>query len=161
MPESSSNQAHMRGRVTQVVGNQVWVDLATPDAGCGRCYEPGGCRAGLERAAAPAGRKRVFHYQGEPLIVGQMVRITVDARAPLLAAILLYGGAVLGLILGAGVGLQIDSEWGSVLGGMFGMILVYLLVRVWSQSAKQRSFFQMTLRPERPSVCEKTTISEM
>jgi sigma-E factor negative regulatory protein RseC len=117
------------GLVRRVSDGLAWVDVER-QSGCGRCAESGGCGRACTRAMAtyvlPA---------GPDVHEGERVAVTVPQRAPLLAAAMSYGVALLALFAGALTARLIAGESDAVvatgaLSGLCASVLWLRLTRV-------------------------------
>ncbi|MCX9158280.1 SoxR reducing system RseC family protein [Niveibacterium sp. 24ML] len=91
--------------------------------GCGRCAESGGCGSDvLGQLFGP----RCRTYQAEalhPFAAGSEVEVSVEARAPLIAALLAYGVPLIGLLLGASLGALFGGDAAAAGGAVAGLVL--------------------------------------
>jgi sigma-E factor negative regulatory protein RseC len=87
-----------QGFVRRVSDGFAWVEIPRM-SGCGRCAEPGGC--GSACSAPPA--TYVIPVDAQ-IRAGQEVSVSVPHSAPLIAALMSYGVALLALFAGALLG---------------------------------------------------------
>lgn len=127
--------AEARGTVTRCEGEHAFVRIA--DEGCGRCHEPGGCGgSSLTRAFCSSRRiYRVWNPGGAN--PGDEVVIAISDRTLLRSAVAGYVLPLLGLFLGAVLGLKCAGEPGSMLGAALGLIAAWGLQRI----PRVREFF--------------------
>ena len=119
------------GLVRRVADGFAWVDVER-QSGCGRCAESGGCGRACESAATTY----VIPVDAA-VLPGERVDIAVSQRAPLIAALLTYGVALLALFVGVALAMLLtgDSDV-SVAGGAFGGLIV---AAVWLRGSRSRS----------------------
>lgn len=108
-----------RGTVTALEGDCAFV--RTESEGCGRCHEPGGCGgAHLTRAFCSSPKVyRVLNPSGAK--PGDEVTLVIHDRAVLRGAIAGYVLPLLGLFLGAALGLRLAGDAGSIGGAVCGL----------------------------------------
>lgn len=112
-----------RAVVIAVEGGRARVNVAEHVGGCGRCDEPGGCRAtrltDVFKGAAPS-----FELDNHIGVrAGDRVRLIIPDGAPLTGALASYGLGVLLLIVGALLGRVIggDGDGAALLGALAGL----------------------------------------
>lgn len=113
------------GRVSHVADGFAWVAVDR-QSGCGRCDESGGCGRACERVAAT-----YVIPVDTPLLPGDMVEVAVSSGAPLMAALLSYGVALLALFSGVGGAVLLAGTSDTVVacGALAGLILALLWLR--------------------------------
>lgn len=119
------------GLVRRVADGFAWVDVER-QSGCGRCAESGGCGRACESAAAT-----YVIPVDVAVLPGERVEVAVSPRAPLLAAALSYGVALLTLFLGIAGALLLagDSDLSVAVGSLAGLALAVL----WLRGSRSRS----------------------
>jgi sigma-E factor negative regulatory protein RseC len=120
--------AEMRGTVITLDGDRAVVRIQ--GEGCGRCHEPGGCGgANLAQAFCLSPKVyRVLNPRGAT--PGEEVRVVIRDRALLRGAIAGYVLPLLGLFLGAALGLEFAGEAGSMIGAAGGLAVAWGLQRI-------------------------------
>jgi sigma-E factor negative regulatory protein RseC len=105
--------------VVSLDGDHAFVRVARQ--GCGRCHEPGGCGGkNLTQAFCPSPKTyRVVNARGAR--VGEEVKVVIHDLTLLRGAIAGYGFPLLTLFLGAGFGLMLAGETGSMIGAACGL----------------------------------------
>ncbi|AWI80896.1 Fis family transcriptional regulator [Parazoarcus communis] len=135
--------------VVRVDGGTAWVRLSEKQGGCGRCDEPGGCRS--MRITDTFGSPNQVFTLDDPLGLhpGERVRITIPDGAPLRAALLSYGLAVLLMLGGAAAGSLFSdagqADLGAGLGVLCGLGLAVFINRLLARSRNWRGGLRMTL----------------
>jgi sigma-E factor negative regulatory protein RseC len=119
--------AEARGTVTALDGDRAFVRVA--GEGCGRCHEPGGCGGNnLARVFCPSPKiHRVLNPRGAQ--VGEEVMIVIRERTLFRGALAGYVLPLLGLFLGAALGLGLAGETGSMIGALGGLLAAWALQR--------------------------------
>jgi sigma-E factor negative regulatory protein RseC len=119
--------AEMRGTVTALDGDRAWVRIQ--GEGCGRCHEPGACGGGNLAQAFCLSPKvyRVLNPRGAT--PGEEVLVVIRDRALLRSAIAGYVLPLLGLFLGAALGLGFAGETGSMPGAVCGLAVAWWVQR--------------------------------
>ncbi len=127
-----------QGVVSRVEGGYAWVDVSV-SGGCGRCHEAGGC--GGVNLARPFGltRRELRLLNDIDALPGDPVGVVVEDGVPLRAALLTYGGPILGVLAGAALGTALASganaDLLAVLGAGAGGVAMYLFGRARSGPA--------------------------
>ncbi|WP_153108680.1 SoxR reducing system RseC family protein [Propionivibrio limicola] len=99
------------------------------DAGCGRCYEPGGC-GGVSVGSVFNAAPRTFRVRNDKgAAIGQCVVISIEEGVVRKGALFSYGFPLMALIFGAVFGLVAGGEVGSIVGGIAGLFIVWLFFR--------------------------------
>ncbi|MDR2614696.1 MAG: SoxR reducing system RseC family protein [Candidatus Accumulibacter sp.] len=111
--------AEVKGTVSALDGDHAFVRVL--NEGCGRCHEPGGC-GGAHLARAFCASPRVYRVKN-PLGArpGEEVAVVIRDRTLLRSAIAGYLLPLLGLFLGAALGLAFAGETGSMAGAAAGL----------------------------------------
>ncbi|AWI74505.1 Fis family transcriptional regulator [Parazoarcus communis] len=135
--------------VLRVEAGRAWVRLSEKQGGCGRCDEPGGCRS-MRITDTFGSPNQVFTLDDTlGLHPGERVRITIPDGAPLRAALLSYGLAVVLMIIGAAVGGLFPetarADLGAGLGMLCGLGLAVFINRLLARSRNWRGGLRMTL----------------
>jgi sigma-E factor negative regulatory protein RseC len=119
--------AEARGTVTALDGDRAFVRIT--GEGCGRCHEPGGCGGGnLTQVFCPSPKNyRVLNPRGAK--PGEAVVVVIPDRALLRGVVAGYVLPLLGLFLGAALGLGLAGEAGSMIGAAGGLALAWGLQR--------------------------------
>ncbi|MCK9258175.1 MAG: SoxR reducing system RseC family protein [Azoarcus sp.] len=135
--------------VVRVDGGKAWVRLSEKQGGCGRCDEPGGCRS--MRITDTFGSPNQLYTLDDTLGLhpGERVRITIPDGAPLRAAMLSYGLAVVLMLIGAAAGglwsEASQADLGAGLGGLCGLGMAVFINRLLARSRNWRGGLRMTL----------------
>lgn len=135
-----------RATVVRLEEGFAWVKLDEQAGGCGRCDEPGGCRAAQLTHAfgAPRDTFRVADPRGVARCPGQSVALAVAPGLPLRAAMLLYALPAGLLLLGAAGGQWLmGSDLAALAGGGLAMAAGFALAR--GRAGRRRSSFAVTL----------------
>jgi sigma-E factor negative regulatory protein RseC len=139
-------------RVQRVDPHSAWLKVTDAGGGCGRCNEPGGCRAVQITQAFGLPRDEFSLPLRDGVEAGDRVRITIPDGAPLEAALASYGLAAVLLLLGAVLGAMLGGDAGADLhaagGGAAGLILAVLVNRVLTRSRNWRARLKMELVSE-------------
>lgn len=119
------------GQVRRVSDGFAWVDVER-QSGCGRCAESGGCGRACESAAAT-----YVIPVDVAVLPGERVDVVVSQRAPLIAALLTYGVALLALFVGVALAMLLagDSDLSVAAGAVVGLIAAAL----WLRGSRSRS----------------------
>lgn len=120
-------QVTVRGIVRAIEGQEAIIEVE--QGGCGRCHEKGGCGGQQLTQMFCSGPKTYRADNPGGARVGDNVQVAVAAGAMRRSANLAYGFPVLGLLLGAGVGMPLAGDPGAMLGGVAGMFLAWLFAR--------------------------------
>lgn len=139
-------------RVQRVDRGSAWLKVTDAGGGCGRCNEPGGCRAVQLTQAFGLPRDEFALPRADGIQAGDRVRISIPDGAPLEAALVSYGlGAVL-LLVGAALGTMLAGDLAADLhaagGGAVGLGLAVLLNRVLTRSRSWRARLKMEVVSE-------------
>lgn len=136
----------VEGVVSRIEGSIAVVDVAT-QKGCGRCDEPGGCGGGLA-AGGPACSRSYQLPNKLGVKPGDAVILTVPSGTLLRAAAWAYGlPLVLGL-LGAFLGAATQpGDGAAVVGGLAGMVLGFILLRLLARGQASASAISMEVKP--------------
>lgn len=142
-------------RVERAEKGRVWLKVSDAGQGCGRCDEPGGCRA-MRITDAFGLPSREFSLPTDlPLAPGDQVLIEIADGAPLRAALASYGLAAVLVVLGAMLGKLLAPAAGAdawaALGAAAGLGLAVLTHRVLARSRNWRA--QLQLRLATDSAC--------
>lgn len=110
--------------VTRSDAKGVFVKTKTPEGGCGRCHEPGGCRSGMLGQIFGSSSCREYQVSDEfASQVGDEVVVEVPEGAPVRAALLAYFFPLLCFFLTAVLVFQFTrSEPLSALGAVAGLL---------------------------------------
>jgi sigma-E factor negative regulatory protein RseC len=113
--------------VTTLDGDRAFVRIT--GEGCGRCHEPGGCGGGNLTQVFCLSPKihRVLNLRGAK--PGEEVIVVIPDRTLLCSAIAGYVLPLMGLCLGAALGLELAGEAGSMIGAAGGLALAWGLQR--------------------------------
>lgn len=145
--------------VVEVKAGQALLRIAQRPGGCGRCNEPGGCQS--VQLTHALGTQKEFFALPDTIGVqaGDIVRIVMDERAPLYAAILSYGLAAGLLLIGAAAGLLIAGSGAGdlpvVAGGITGVALAIIINRMIYRSRSWRDRLRMSMRRDDSSCVRK------
>jgi sigma-E factor negative regulatory protein RseC len=119
--------AEARGTVIAQDGDRALVHIA--GEGCGRCHEPGGC-GGHSLALAFCLSPRIYRVlNSRGARVGEEVVVVICERALLRGALAGYVLPLLGLFLGAALGLGLAGDTGSMIGALIGLLAAWALQR--------------------------------
>ena len=139
-------------QVLRVETGRVWLRVSDSGGGCGRCDEPGGCRAVQITQAFGLPKSEFALPTSLSLKRGDKVLITIPDGAPLKAALSSYGLGVLLLVVGAALGSVIAGaaagDLGAAIGGGAGLTLTFVLNRVFFRSRNWRAQLKMQLAPQ-------------
>lgn len=114
-----------KGTVTALEGDYALVSIN--GEGCGRCREPGGC-GGSNLSQMLCVSPKVYRVLNPGRAkVGDAVTIVVGDRALFRSALVGYGLPLLGLFLGAFLGLRLVSELGAMIGAACGLLLSWIV----------------------------------
>lgn len=118
------------GCVRHVAEGFAWVEVER-QSGCGRCNDAGGCGRSCERVAAtymiPVDR---------PVLPGQRVDISVAAGAPLTAALLSYGAALVAMFACIGLAVVVGGNSDAVVAT--GAVTGLALALAWLRARRSR-----------------------
>ncbi|MDR3300754.1 MAG: SoxR reducing system RseC family protein [Candidatus Accumulibacter sp.] len=120
------------GTVTALDGDHALVRVA--GGGCGRCHEPGGCGGAhlTQIFCASAKNYRVLNPRGAK--PGEEVVVAIPDRVLLRGAVAGYAVPLLGLFMGAALGLGLAGETGSMIGAAGGLALAWGLQKTrWAR----------------------------
>ena len=134
-----------RAKVVSIDGDSLVVELSD-GAGCGRCHEPGGCGGtsiATMRCAVP---QRYQLANPGDVSVGDTVALHLPNDVVRRGAFFGYLLPLLLLLAGAGIGLWFGSEPGSIIGGMTGLAIGALLLKVAGARFQQRHEFEPVVR---------------
>ena len=122
----------IRAVVRSLEGELAIVEVE--QGGCGRCHEKGGC-GGQHLTQAFCSSPRTYRV-GNPgsARVGDQVTIGIPASALRYSANLAYGIPIVGIFAGAAAGMTLYGDTGSILGGLAGLVLAWLLIRYKSRT---------------------------
>ncbi|MDR0439868.1 MAG: SoxR reducing system RseC family protein [Candidatus Accumulibacter sp.] len=110
--------AEARGTVITQDGDHALVRIA--GGGCGRCHEPGGCGGNLTEMFCLSPKVyRVRNPRGAK--PGEEVLVVIRDRTLFRSAVAGYVPLLLGLFLGAALGLKFAGESGSMIGAAGGL----------------------------------------
>lgn len=130
-------------RVQRVEGRRLWLKVSDNGGGCGRCDEPGGCRAVqiVHAFGKSADEFALPSYEGAR--VGDRVRIRIPDGAAVKAALGSYGLAVVLLVVCAAAGTAMANPdaadlYGTV-GAVAGLALAVGINRLLGRSRRWRS----------------------
>lgn len=141
-----------QARVERVGDGRVWLKVSDAGQGCGRCDEPGGCRA-LRITDAFGLSAREFSLPCElALKPGDQVLIHLADGAALRAALASYGLAALLLVSGAAIGKFLAPAaaadvWAAA-GALGGLGLAVLVHRVLARSRNWRAQLRVEISTE-------------
>ena len=119
--------AEVKGTVVALDGDRAFVHIT--GEGCGRCHEPGGCGgSNLAQAFCSSPKNyRVLNPRGAK--VGEEVVVVIHDRTLFRSALVGYGLPLLGLFLGAAIGLTFAGEIGSMIGAVSGLAVAWSVQR--------------------------------
>lgn len=122
----------IRAVVRSLEGELAIVEVE--QGGCGRCHEKGGC-GGQHLTQAFCSSPRTYRV-GNPgsARVGDLITIGIPASALRYSANLAYGIPIVGIFAGAAAGMAFYGDTGSMLGGLAGLVLAWLLIRYKSRT---------------------------
>lgn len=126
------------GQVRSVSDGFAWVDVER-QSGCGRCNDAGGCGRACERVSAT-----YMIPVDTPVLPGQRVDVVVAESAPLTAALLSYGVALLALFAGVGVAVLLAGVSDAVVGA--GAAAGLVLALGWLRLSSSRSRIMPSVR---------------
>jgi sigma-E factor negative regulatory protein RseC len=108
-------------------GDRAFVRIA--GEGCGRCHEPNGCGGNNLAQVFCLSPKiyRVLNFRGAR--VGEEVVIVTHERTLFRSVLAGYALPLLGLFLGAALGLNFAGETGSMIGALGGLLVAWALQR--------------------------------
>lgn len=136
-------------RVQRIEGDRAWLMVIDAGGGCGRCDEPGGCRAVQITRAFGLPRDEFTLPCEAGVAVGDRVRIRIAEGAPLRAALLSYGLGVMLLLAGAaagsGFGSAANADLPAAMGSAAGLLLAFLVNRLLARSRSWRNGLRMEL----------------
>lgn len=139
-------------RVQRIEGDRAWLKVIDAGGGCGRCDEPGGCRAVQITQAFGLPRDEFVLPCEVGVSVGDRVRIRIAEGAALRAALLSYGLGVILLLAGAaagsGFGGATNADLRAAIGGAAGLLLAFLANRLLARSRSWRNGLRMELVAE-------------
>lgn len=139
-------------RVQRIDRGLAWLKISDNGAGCGRCDEPGGCRAVRITNAFGLPRHEFSLPYRDGTTVGDRVRITIPDGAPLRAALASYGLGVVLLLCGAAAGTTLGdpgaADLHGALGAVAGLALALLVNRLLARSRRWRGGLTMELVTE-------------
>ncbi len=141
-----------RARVLRVENDLAWLELSDRAGGCGRCDEPGGCRA-VQVSHVFGSPEKVFALpMSVPVKPGDKVVISIPDGAPLSAALAVYGLATVLLLVGASIGSVVGAEGQAdlfgLVGGVVGLALAWSINKSLRRSRAWRHRLRMELAPE-------------
>lgn len=119
------------GLIRRVADGFAWVDVER-QSGCGRCAESGGCGRSCESVAT------TYVIPVDCAVLpGERVDVAVSQRAPLIAALLTYGVALLALFVGVALAMLLtgDSDLSVAGGAVVGLIAA----AGWLRGSRSRS----------------------
>jgi sigma-E factor negative regulatory protein RseC len=119
------------GLIRRVADGFAWVDVER-QSGCGRCAESGGCGRSCESVATT-----YVIPVDSAVLPGERVDVVVSQRAPLIAALLTYGVALLALFVGVALAMLLtgDSDLSVAGGAVVGLIAA----AGWLRGSRSRS----------------------
>ncbi len=136
-----------RAVVVRADGNRALLKIEQRPGGCGRCHEPGGCQSVQLTQAFGTIRETFYLPNTLGVRAGDAVRIVMDERASLYAALLSYGLAACLLLAGAAAGTLSGGGDGSALvGGMAGLGLAVMVNRLIYRSRSWRNRLKMRMQ---------------
>jgi sigma-E factor negative regulatory protein RseC len=119
--------AEARGTVIALDGERALVRVT--GEGCGRCHEAGGCGGNLAQAFCLSPKTyRVLNPRGAK--PGDEVVVVIGDRTLFRSAVAGYVLPLLGLFLGAALGLEFAGEAGSMIGAVCGLAAVWGFQRI-------------------------------
>jgi sigma-E factor negative regulatory protein RseC len=145
--------AEAKGTVTALDGDFAFVRIA--GEGCGRCHEIGGCGGNnlAQIFCSSSQIHRVLNPRGAQ--VGEEVVIVIRERALFHSALAGYVLPLLGLFLGAALGLGLAGEIGSMIGALSGLLAAWALQRTRRvQDALSNQKLEGALPPQTPPAGE-------
>lgn len=117
----------VRGTVSALDGDHALVRIT--GEGCGRCHEPGGCGGGHLTQAFCSSPKIYRVLNSREAKPGEEVVVIIRDRALFRSAIAGYGLPLLGLFLGAALGLGF-GEAVSMIGAGGGLFVAFCVQRI-------------------------------
>jgi len=116
------------GKVTALDDDHALVSIL--DKGCGRCHEEGGCGGNnlTEMFCSSPKIYRVFNPR--KATIGDAVVVVIGEKTLFRSALVAYGFPLLGLFVGALVGLLMAGNTGSILGSGCGLLFTWGVLRV-------------------------------
>jgi sigma-E factor negative regulatory protein RseC len=145
-----------RAVVMRVERDRAWVRVSDRADGCGRCDEPGGCRA-TRIAYAFKAPGEVFSVPNRIGVgEGEHVRILIEDGAPLRGALASYGLGACLLLAGAaaGNGIAPAGEAGladlyALAGASAGLVLAFVINRFLLRSSRWRRALRIEMVVDR------------
>ncbi|MDR0440471.1 MAG: SoxR reducing system RseC family protein [Candidatus Accumulibacter sp.] len=114
--------AETTGTVVTLDGDHAFVRIQ--GEGCGRCHEPGGCGGNLAQTFCLSPRVyRVRNPRGAK--PGEVVVVVIRDRTLFRCVVAGYVLPLLGLFLGAALGLKFAGESGSMIGAASGLMATW------------------------------------
>jgi len=115
------------GVIRELDGQEAIVEVE--QGGCGRCHEKGGCGGQhlSQMFCSQIKTYRVANPNG--VAVGEKVLIGISSGSIRRSANLAYGLPLLGLVIGALIGMNVAGDPGAMLGGGIGLFVAWLLLR--------------------------------
>ncbi|MDR2209316.1 MAG: SoxR reducing system RseC family protein [Azoarcus sp.] len=143
-----------RAVVVRAGEGKAWVRLLEHHGGCGRCEEPGGCHAPQLAEMFRGSRKTFAVADPFGLCVDEQVRIVIDDKVPLRAAMASYGLGTALVLGGAALGVWLapaaQADLGAAMGLAFGVAVTTLIIFI---RARQRDSSAWRLHVERDDGC--------
>jgi len=122
----------IRAVVRALDGQDAVVEVE--QGGCGRCHEEGGCGGQHLTQMFCSGAKTYRVENTVAADIGDHVTVAIAAGSVRRTANLAYGTPLLGIILGAVLGMQFAGDGGAMLGAGGGLLLSFFYIRFRSQS---------------------------
>jgi len=139
-----------RAVVVRAAEGKVWVRLLEHHGGCGRCDEPGGCRAPQLTEIFRGSEKTFVVEDPFGLRVDERVRLVIDEGVPLRAALASYGLGTALALGGAALGVWLAPAAQADLAAAMGLALgIVVTLYILSVRARQRHSSAWRLRIER------------
>jgi len=121
--EASTIHAVVRG----LEGQEALVEVA--QGGCGRCHEEGGC-GGQHLTQMFCSNAKTYRVQNTVgAAIGDHVTVAIAAGSVRRTANLAYGFPLLGLLIGALLGMSFAGDAGAMLGAGGGLLLSFVYIR--------------------------------
>lgn len=132
--------------VRALEGSEAWVEVR--QGGCGRCHEEGGCGGHHLTQIFCSSPKNYRVLNADGVSVGDEVTIGVPARTLVASANLAYVLPLAMAIGGALLGMSLSGDGGAMLGGGFGLLLAWGIVRREMQRKSGNWDFQPKILPD-------------
>ena len=135
----------VRAVIRALEGDIALVEV--PDGGCGRCHEEGGC-GGHHLTQALCGDPKIYRVANPfGLKIGDEVTLGISAKALWSGANFAYALPVLALLVGAMLGAFFHGDSGAMVGGVFGLVAAWLVLRWKMRQGLENPDFQPQIVP--------------